>query len=188
MSRFSHLDTDEERLPEGMVRVGYDSDTQTYTFRDADGSLWEGPPGSTYGRLTQVSGPTANGTDDVESGRLLDDNFGPRQPEPWEEEKASWRQAWAPLLNFFVLVGLFLIGVIWLLYSSKGSSSKGVSRNMMKLDCRPDDLGYEIAKGDTCLGIARAQKYEISDVLDANPGLECDKLPIGGFLCLPPKG
>ncbi|KAK0718450.1 hypothetical protein B0T26DRAFT_331658 [Lasiosphaeria miniovina] len=51
MGRWSHLDTDEERLPPGMTRVGYDADTQIYTYRDTDGSIWEGVPGSQYGTL-----------------------------------------------------------------------------------------------------------------------------------------
>lgn len=51
MGRWSHLDTDDERLPDGMTRVGYDADTQTHTFRDADGSLWRGAPGCQYGRM-----------------------------------------------------------------------------------------------------------------------------------------
>ena len=38
MSRFSRYDSDEERLPEGMTRVGYDADTQVTTFQDVDGN------------------------------------------------------------------------------------------------------------------------------------------------------
>lgn len=52
--RRDYLDTDEERLPEGMTRIGYDADTQVYTYRDSDGSLWEGAPGCRYGRLQRV--------------------------------------------------------------------------------------------------------------------------------------
>lgn len=54
MGRWSHLDTDEERLPDGMTRVGYDGDTQIYTYQDNDGSYWEGAPGVKYGRLYRV--------------------------------------------------------------------------------------------------------------------------------------
>ncbi|KAL7284971.1 hypothetical protein ACG7TL_000060 [Trametes sanguinea] len=42
---------DSSRLPEGMKRVGYDSDTGRYYFRDRDGSLWEGPQGAEYGEM-----------------------------------------------------------------------------------------------------------------------------------------
>lgn len=44
---------DEARLPEGMTRVGYDSDTGKYYFRDSDGSLWEGPEGAQYGEMVK---------------------------------------------------------------------------------------------------------------------------------------
>ena len=48
------LKQDSYRLPEGTTRVGYDADTQTYTYKDSsDGSLWEGPAGSRYGKLTR---------------------------------------------------------------------------------------------------------------------------------------
>ena len=59
MGRWSHLDTDEERLPEGMTRIGYDADTQIYTFRDSDGSTWESAPGNQYGKLFRVKTPPA---------------------------------------------------------------------------------------------------------------------------------
>ena len=42
---------DEARLPEDVQRVGYDADTQTYSYRDQDGSYWEGAPGARYGVL-----------------------------------------------------------------------------------------------------------------------------------------
>jgi hypothetical protein len=57
MGRWSHYDTDEERLPDGMRCVGYDADTQIYSFRDRDGNLWEGAPGARYGKMWQVQGP-----------------------------------------------------------------------------------------------------------------------------------
>ena len=59
MGRWSHLDTDEERLPDGMTRIGYDADSQTYTYRDSDGSTWEGAPGNQYGKLFKVKTPPA---------------------------------------------------------------------------------------------------------------------------------
>jgi hypothetical protein len=34
-----------------MQRVGYDADTQQYSYRDHDGSYWEGAPGARYGVL-----------------------------------------------------------------------------------------------------------------------------------------
>jgi hypothetical protein len=39
---------DASHLPPGMKRVGYDTDTERYTFRQGD-DLWLGEPGSFYG-------------------------------------------------------------------------------------------------------------------------------------------
>ena len=36
-----------------MKRVGYDADTQKYTFEDENGDLWEGPEGAEYGEMTK---------------------------------------------------------------------------------------------------------------------------------------
>ncbi|KAI1474301.1 hypothetical protein F4774DRAFT_401270 [Daldinia eschscholtzii] len=55
MGRWSHLDTDEERLPHGIKRIGYDADDQEYTFFDtSDGSIWTG---GQYSPLKCISRP-----------------------------------------------------------------------------------------------------------------------------------
>lgn len=52
----------EDRLPDGMQRIGYDADTQTYTFRDdEDGALWESEPGVRDGRLRRVGAIVVEG-------------------------------------------------------------------------------------------------------------------------------
>lgn len=55
MGRWSYLDTDDERLPHGMRRVGYDADTQTYTYADASGTMYEGVPGARYGHMRRAN-------------------------------------------------------------------------------------------------------------------------------------
>lgn len=62
-SRFAEYDTDEDSLPQGMTRIGYDADTETYTYSSADGSIWEGSPGSRYGNLTRVGLPVRQPSD-----------------------------------------------------------------------------------------------------------------------------
>lgn len=61
MSRFTHLDTDAERLPPGMRRVGYDADDQTYHYTDdaptGHGAHYVGAPGARYGSLRRVPVP-----------------------------------------------------------------------------------------------------------------------------------
>ncbi|KAF0328060.1 hypothetical protein K4K61_003505 [Colletotrichum sp. SAR11_59] len=168
MSRFSRYDTDEERLPDGMQRVGYDADTQIYTYRDADGSYWEGAPGNEYGQLTQVS----NGG-------------GPSRHEPidaalrhhmWEEERKNWRQGWQPLLNFFLIIGLFLMLLTWWLYWTPSEQLP---------QCGGQAVPYKIHKGDTCWAIAGKHKMRVEDLVKANNKLNCDKLQIGSSICVP---
>jgi hypothetical protein len=45
---------DEGRLPDGMERVGYDADTEVYTYQDEQGNYWQGEPGSRYGELRRT--------------------------------------------------------------------------------------------------------------------------------------
>ncbi|KAM0233031.1 hypothetical protein ACHAPO_007499 [Fusarium lateritium] len=63
MPRRATFDVDEGRLPAGMERVGYDSDTKVYTFRASDGTLWESAPGVEYGELTRVGGDSPEDLD-----------------------------------------------------------------------------------------------------------------------------
>jgi hypothetical protein len=49
-----------------MQRVGYDTDSQIYTFRDTDGSLWQSAPGNYYGKLTQIENPSSAENPDSE--------------------------------------------------------------------------------------------------------------------------
>lgn len=60
MPRQWETDGDEARNHNGMTRVGYDADTQTYTYRDSNGKYFEGPPGATYGTLRPVGNATAS--------------------------------------------------------------------------------------------------------------------------------
>ncbi|KAG5984815.1 hypothetical protein E4U55_003033 [Claviceps digitariae] len=103
MSRPSACDSDQDRLPEGMRRVGYDADTQVYTFQDGDGSYWESVPGCQYGQLTRVAGG-ADG-DDIEA--CLQD---------LPEQHRSWRAELMPLLNFGVIIGVSLLCLFWYLH------------------------------------------------------------------------
>ncbi|KAF9651792.1 hypothetical protein BDM02DRAFT_3184295 [Thelephora ganbajun] len=52
--RWTDLDSDEYRLPEGFKRVGYDADERRHYFRDGDGQTWRSEPGNEYGVFTPV--------------------------------------------------------------------------------------------------------------------------------------
>lgn len=44
-------------MPDGFTRVGYDSNTRRYHFRDAEGRMYQGEPGEEFGgRLTPING------------------------------------------------------------------------------------------------------------------------------------
>ncbi|KAK1246354.1 hypothetical protein MKX08_000156 [Trichoderma sp. CBMAI-0020] len=160
MSRFSRYDTDEERLPEGMTRVGYDADTQVYTFQDADGSYWESAPGSQYGRLTRVgSGPADHGDDDSDSEPFLAGQAA--QP------KVSWRHDMMPLLNFGVLVGLSLLVLFWFI------GRKPAEEKLEVVTC---EHSVTIQENDNCWDIAQAAGMSVDDILGMNTGLDCGKL------------
>ncbi|KAJ7172394.1 hypothetical protein C8R46DRAFT_1216235 [Mycena filopes] len=54
MGRWTQYDEDSYRLPSDLVRVGYDADTGQYTFRDRNGTYFNGVPGSQYGPMFPV--------------------------------------------------------------------------------------------------------------------------------------
>ncbi|GAP87772.1 hypothetical protein SAMD00023353_2801120 [Rosellinia necatrix] len=174
MARWSEYDTDEERLPEGMQRIGYDADTQVYTFRDTEGGLWESAPGNRYGQLRRVGDATLPSYGD-------EDHSGPTQPLTYAgpDEPASWRQEMMPLLNWFLLVGVFLLVVVWFI-SGASKGSKDIVR-----DCGDGAAPYEIKAGDTCWAIAEARSVSLDLLLESNEGLDCDKLSVGETICIP---
>ncbi|KAH6886220.1 peptidoglycan-binding LysM [Thelonectria olida] len=169
MSRFSRYDTDEERLPEGMERVGYDADTQVYTFRDVDGSYWEGAPGSQYGHLTKVSEGDA---DD-------EDHTTPFLGSGHHSDLPSWRNDLRPLLNFGVLIGVSLLLLFWFLRWSAGSGEK------MEPLCPEGLTSYTVQQGDSCWDIADKHGLTVDDLIKSNTGLDCKALQADSKICLP---
>ncbi|KAL2201980.1 hypothetical protein CC79DRAFT_158715 [Sarocladium strictum] len=161
MSRFSRYDTDEERLPEGMTRVAYDSDTQVYTFQDADGSYWESAPGNQYGQLTRAGQEPHQAFHYSEAAR----------PRP------SWRRDMMPLLQFGVIIGVFLLLLFWFLRVNASHSSI--------VRCTEGTSKYTIKPDDTCWAIAQAKGIDIKDILTYNKGVDCENLVIGSAMCLP---
>ncbi|KAG5947996.1 hypothetical protein E4U59_005475 [Claviceps monticola] len=169
MSRFSRYDSDEDRLPEGMSRIGYDADTQVYTFQDSDGSYWESAPGCQYGQLTRVGDGALDDAADTEA--LL-------VQEPPEQHK-SWRAELMPLLNFGVIVGVSLLGLFWYLHRAAASDETP------QLVCSPDQSTYVIHTGDTCWSIGKVRDLSVDDILRPNIGLDCQRLRVGSMICLP---
>ena len=77
-------------------------------------------------------------------------------------------------------VGVFLLGVFWLMRYTLGGGSPAV----------PVCGGREswvVGKGDTCWEIAREHAVTVPELLAENSGLDCDHLQLGRILCLPPS-
>ncbi|KAL7953853.1 hypothetical protein V8C34DRAFT_40517 [Trichoderma compactum] len=168
MSRFSRYDTDEERLPAGMTRVGYDADTQVYTFSDIDGSLWVSAPGNQYGRLTRVSGPTS--ADDASDSEPFLESQTPMR-------KTSWRHDMMPLLNFGVLVGLSLLVLFWFI-------GRRAPEEALEVVVKCPGRSVTAAAGDSCWDLAQAEGISVDEIVAMNSGLDCAKLAVGYEVCL----
>ncbi|KAH7198818.1 uncharacterized protein B0J16DRAFT_258114 [Fusarium flagelliforme] len=173
MSRFSRYDTDEERLPEGMQRVGYDADTQVYTFRDADGSFWESAPGNQYGQLTKVGEARPEGQ---ESESFLVTNPQYHQP------KMSWFTEMKPFLNFLMLIILSMLLLFWFL-GHKSSPEEHIPIP----DCPEGTVAYGVKQGDTCWSIAKKAGVDLDEILKKNKDVDCEALMIGDRICVPGK-
>lgn len=175
MSRFSRYDSDEERLPEGMTRVGYDADTQVYTFQDSDGSLWESAPGCEYGQLTRVSSLPEPEDYEADTSPFLGSGDSYQTP--------SWRAELMPLLNFGVIIGLSLLLLFWYLHWAASPSES--HDTAPSLSCSGTSAAYTVRKGDTCWDLAEARGISLDDVHELNPQIDCEKLPAGSRICLP---
>lgn len=175
MSRFSRYDTDDERLPEGMTRVGYDSDTQVYTYQDADGSLWEGAPGVEYGQLYRV-GEAPDPEDADTEPFLLSQQARPR---------TSWRAEMMPLLNFFVLIGVSLMGLFWYLNVAAKKGDKDNQTPSTGPSCVKGSTPYLVQGGDSCWDLADKHGITVDDLKALNLRLDCGTLQADSQICLP---
>ncbi len=155
-----------------MTRVGYDADTQVYTFQDEDGSYWEGAPGCEFGQLTRAGQGRTEAGDDA-------DDTEPFLPPNAAQPKTSWRHELMPLLNFGVIVGVTLLLLIWYLRRSAASNEPP------SIECPIGTAAYAIKQGDTCWDLGESRGISVDDILGSNPGLDCDKLRGGMNICLP---
>ncbi|KAL1592474.1 hypothetical protein SLS59_009707 [Nothophoma quercina] len=64
-------DDDSSRLPEGFERIGYDADTQVYTYKSPEGELYEGAPGNRYGELWPVGQRPQYSQADIEANNEI---------------------------------------------------------------------------------------------------------------------
>ena len=82
------------------------------------------------------------------------------------------------MFPFFVLVGVFLLAVFYLLPSAKSSS----------LECPQRTEVYRVRTGDTCWDIAKQHGVTVQELANANGfsgGLDCERLLAGQAICVP---
>ncbi|KAJ8475054.1 hypothetical protein ONZ51_g6799 [Trametes cubensis] len=195
MGRWTQYDEDSYRLPEGMKRVGYDSDTGRYYYRGSDGSLWEGPQGAQYGELRPAQGaPACVAADDhtqdedeeaeigVPSSRadgyrpLAVDMDGTVQARHTSRTDSAYRV----LLPFFLIIAAVLLLVFRLVHASTPGDPPE------PIQCPGTNEAYTVVRGDTCWGLSQARGCTVQDILDINQGLKCEALQPGEDICLPP--
>ncbi|KAI0640249.1 hypothetical protein C8Q77DRAFT_121917 [Trametes polyzona] len=188
MGRWTQYDEDSYRLPEGMKRVGYDSDTGRYQFRDAEGALWEGPQGATFGEMRRVgSAPVvtddhAHDEDEEAEIGVRPDGYRPLATDAngsfYPRQTSRTDSAYRVLLPFFLIVVVVLLLVFRLVHPSPSNPPEAIH-------CPGSSQAYNVARGDTCWALSQAQGCTVQDILDLNSGLNCDALRPGQANCLP---
>ncbi|KAJ7439950.1 hypothetical protein FB451DRAFT_1301105 [Mycena latifolia] len=183
MGRWTQYDEDSTRLPEGMERIGYDSDTGRYYFRDTAGAVWQGAQGAQFSQMTRVSGgagasSTSPQAEDIEAAPRRSDGYQPLATDTNARPKFSPNaSAYRTLFPFFLLIGVFLL-LIWRLILSPGLSTP-------EPVCPADTTSYLVEPGDSCWEISRTHGCSLDELKKLNPKLECDALMPGMTVCLP---
>ncbi|ORY06152.1 hypothetical protein BCR34DRAFT_571551 [Clohesyomyces aquaticus] len=172
MGRWADRDGDAERLPEGMQRIGYDADTQTYTYQDAEGRIWEGDEGNRYGQLH----PAGQRRPSATPSEIAVHN---------EELKRSNRESVRMMLPFalLIIVTLFLL----FKFINHGTSPADAKT---QVHCAEGDHPIQIQKGDTCWDIAKVHRVGLEELqfMEGNHDVMCERLKVGSWICVPDEG
>lgn len=150
-------DDDEGRLPAGFQRVGYDADTEIYTYESPEGELYRGAPGNRYGRLVPISSP-----------------FDYDAEEPVHDNTSSYRY----FLPFLLLVVVFLLMVI----APPWKQNFGFGRSTA---CDDGGIRHDIRSGETCYALSQRYSTTVEELIKLNPKLSCDNLQVGRSICVP---
>jgi hypothetical protein len=151
-----------------MQRIGYDADTQTYTFRDASGAIYESESGNRYGELWPA-------------GRRPQ-----RSPSQIEHQNAHIkrgnRESIKMILPFALLVLVFLLLLFRFLGGAGAHADLGEQAH-----CAEGDSSVQVAEKDTCYEIGKAHGMGVDELLGlvGNEKVDCDHLRIGQKICVP---
>jgi len=182
MGRWTQYDEDDYRLPEGMKRVGYDSDSRRYYFRDRSGVLYEGAQGAEFGDMTRVhSAPIAipeEDDNDIEAASSRADGYQALATESGATPRYANTSAYRTIFPFFLLVAVALL-LVWRLVLYPTSSPAPSP------PCPDKTEPYWVKSGDSCWEISRVHRCSLEQFKDLNPKVDCDKLMPGRRVCLP---
>ncbi|KAF2680383.1 carbohydrate-binding module family 50 protein [Lentithecium fluviatile CBS 122367] len=168
MGRWADQDSDEHRLPEGMKRIGYDADTQIYTFRDASGAIYESESGNRYGELWPAGRRPQRTPSEIEHHNA--------------QLKKSNRESVKMILPFALLVLVFLLLLFRYLGNAGAHADLGEQAK-----CAEGDTWVQVVEKDTCFDIGKKNGLGVEELLgiEGNEGVDCDHLRIGQKICVP---
>ncbi|KAK7035997.1 peptidoglycan-binding domain protein [Favolaschia claudopus] len=173
MGRWTQEDSDEARLPEGMERIGYDSDTGRYYFRDSDGSVWQGAQGAEFSEMTRVSDGESSRDQDVEAAPVRADGYQPLAT----DSNGRFRyihgntNAYRTIFPFFLFIGVVLLLVWRLIFAPALAPPKN--------PCPPHTTSYLVQPGDSCWAISQTHGCSLDDLKKLNTNVNCDSLMPG---------
>ncbi|KAF2249247.1 carbohydrate-binding module family 50 protein [Trematosphaeria pertusa] len=167
MGRWADMDDDEQRLPEGFQRIGYDADTQKYTFSDGNGRVYESEEGNRYGPLWPVGQQPERSPEQIEAHNT--------------QLKKSNRESVRMMLPFALLVVVFLL--LLFRFINGGSTDEAASQ----VYCAQGDRKIQVKKGDTCWEIGKAYGVGVDELLqlEGNEHVDCERLNVGQRMCVP---
>ncbi|KAJ6457270.1 hypothetical protein C8R45DRAFT_913662 [Mycena sanguinolenta] len=172
---------DEARLPAGMERIGYDSDTGRYYFRDRSGSVWQGAQGAQFSEMTRgMSGSSSSypPNEDVEAAPRRADGYQALATDAnGRYLSASNASAYRTLFPFFLLIGVIML-LVWRLILSPGLAAP-------KNPCPADTTSYLVQPGDSCWEISHTHGFSLDDFKKLNKKVDCDALMPGTTVCFP---
>ncbi|KAH7082489.1 hypothetical protein FB567DRAFT_594962 [Paraphoma chrysanthemicola] len=168
MGRWTDMDDDERRLPDGMQRIGYDSDTERYTFRDTDGSLYESAPGSRYGNLQPVG-----------------HRYTPQEVEERNERIRTGYWSSVRMFMPFALAVLVFLLVMFKLVDGGFGMTWAPRREV--LNCANGTSQIQVQTGDSCWRLGQEYGVSVDELkrIAGNEKIECDKLRMLQGICVP---
>ncbi|KAF8204114.1 hypothetical protein BJ912DRAFT_1037410 [Pholiota molesta] len=203
MGRWTQYDEDDYRLPEGMKRIGYDSESGRYYFRDTDGSVWVGPQGAEFGQMTRVNAlpPTIEAeaerserrgsrNDDLEASPRASRNGGYEElsesdsdehTRPMAHQTPNGPSPYRSLFPFFLIIAVLLL-LVWRLLIQPSLSSPAITPKR----CPEGTASHWIQPGQSCWELSRERGWTLADFREANPKVNCEPLLPGTSVCLPP--